>query len=432
MRKILAVALAISLLIGAILLPYARARPATPEQIEDIKNYEIRVDYIRASGDYEYGVSVGERYGFLFKLVLPILVPVVEELMGIPTPSPEHTRYLEDYYPGQFERLDGIESVTKVKPEQLIVLGLGLESSFGRGMGCTTSASAPPATVGDEVLLSWNIDLFYLLKTVLRDITSDPEFDVLEIFDMPLLFVRDIEGHNKVFCIGFPGVLELPLLNDRGLAFVSNAVPLDEEGPGLSHLELLNKAMDECTTVQEAVRILEESPRFTTSGSDLANLNYLFGDANGGIASVEATHRYFAVRYGSETGGVLAQANHHQWLDWRKTQPSWAEKKAYSMRGSWMRATRMWDLLIENKGEIDLNKVMAFTADTANGPEPGVGGINSISRHGERDSPRKAGTCMAFVIQPKERMIWFCGAHPDEAPYVKIDVGKLFEEEEGQ
>jgi hypothetical protein len=29
-------------------------------------------------------------------------------------------------------------------------------------------------------------------------------------------------------------------------------------------------------------------------------------------------------------------------------------------------------------------------------------------------------------------MIWFCGAHLDEAPYVKIDVGKLFEEEGGQ
>jgi hypothetical protein len=368
-------------------------------------------------------------YAMIFK-ILPTAVPIIEEMMEIPPVSPDHINYVENYYPSMLERLKGIEKSTRVKSEQLLVLGFILETLLGNGFGCTTSASAPPATVDGEVFLSWNMDFYYLIKSFLPDIISDPEVDAPEIFGMPLFFIRDIEGHNKVFCLGLPGVLELPLLNDKGLAFVGNAVPLDDEGPGLSELELLNKIMDECSTVEEASRIMEESPRFTSSKSDLANLNYLFGDAQGGVASIEATHQYFAVKYGKETGGILAQANHHQWIDWRKTQPSWLEeKKPFAMKGTWTRSTRMWNLLIENKGEIDLEKAISFTADPANGPEPDKGGINSICRYGERDSPRKTGTCMAFIIQPKEKVVWYCGAHPDEAPYIRIDVEEYFAEE---
>jgi hypothetical protein len=36
---------------------------------------------------------------------------------------------------------------------------------------------------------------------------------------------------------------------------------------------------------------------------------------------------------------------------------------------------------------------------------------------------------MAFIIQPKEKVVWYCGAHPDEAPYIRIDVEEYFAEE---
>jgi hypothetical protein len=222
----------------------------------------------------------------------------------------------------------------------------------------------------------------------------------------------------------------MPLLNDKGLTFVGNAVAMKDEGPGLSNMEILNKIMDRCSTVREAAKIIESSPRFTSSEFGPCNMNYLLGDAKGEIASVEATHQYFAVKYGKETGGILAQVNHHQWLDYNKT-------GAYSPEdyvSSWTRGERMWELLRENKGEIDLELAMSFTADTANGQEPGVGGYESICRYKERVDPlshydpSREGTCFTFVIQPKEKIVWWCGAHPDEAPYIKIDLSEYLME----
>jgi hypothetical protein len=335
------------------------------------------------------------------------------------------------------ERLKGVQASTKVRPEQLILLGMAFNAFLGKaGAGCTGSASAPPATVGDEVFLTWNLDFSYKIKMILPDLISDPEVDKPEVLGMPLFFVRDIEGHNKVFCLGVPGVLELPLINDKGLAFVGNSVAMRDEGPGLSDIEILNKIMDDCSTVEEAKEIIEDSPRFTSSKMPLCNLNYLFGDAQGGVVSIEATHQHFAVKYGKETGGVLAQANHHQWLDCHETGAAGSNRAPQGYRSSWVRATRMWELLMENKGEIDLKKVMSFAADTANGPEPGKGGYDSICRYGPRDATelipyapalfQEDSTILSFVIQPKERIIWYCGAHPDEAPYMKIDVGEYF------
>jgi hypothetical protein len=411
--------------------------PLTEEQLEKIENYEIKVNYIKASSDFEYGKKAGRMYAPIIK-ILPSVAPMRLKMMDMPLPSPDHASYLEDNYPEMLERLDGIQASTKVKSEQLILLGMAFNAFLGKGgAGCTTSASAPPATVGEEVLLTWNLDFSYKYKTFLPDLISDPEVDKPEVLGMPLFFVRDIEGHNKVFCLGIPGVLEMPLINDKGLAFVGNSVAMRDEGPGLSDIEILNKIMDDCSTVEEAKEIIEDSPRFTSSKMSLCNLNYLFGDAQGGVASIEATHQHFAVKYGKETGGVLAQANHHQWLDYHETGAASSNRAPQGYRSSWVRATRMWELLMENKGEIDLKKVMSFAADTANGPEPGKGGYDSICRYGPRDATelipaaptlfQEDSTILSFVIQPKEKVVWYCGAHPDEAPYIKIDVGKYFD-----
>jgi hypothetical protein len=79
---------------------------------------------------------------------------------------------------------------------------------------------------------------------LLKDISSPPEVDAPILLGKSLFYIRDIAGHNKVFCLGIPGILELPLINDKGLAFVGNAVSVKDKGPGLSGIEILNKVMD--------------------------------------------------------------------------------------------------------------------------------------------------------------------------------------------
>ena len=401
----------------------------TPEQLEKIENYEIKVGYIEASSDYEYGLKLGQRYKEVIESLPNLPGRSILKSMCLNMLSENHCKYLQEYYPARYERLRGIEDGAGINLKKLISEINSTIWSEGEP-GCTTSASAPPATVGNEVFLTWNLDHSYDAKKIFTDIISSPEVDAPEVSGLPLFYVRDIEGYNKVFVfsLGTLGITEMPLINDKGLAFVANSCKIKDEGPGLPALELVNKVMDECSTVEEAVKIIENSPRFASSKFGSTNINYLFADAQGKIASIETSHQYFAVKYGRETGGVLAQANHHQWLDYNKT----GAYRPSDYVSSWTRAERMWELLRENKGEIDLEKAMSFTADTANGPEPGVGGYASICRYKERVDPKshfdssRGGTCFAFVIQPREKIVWWCGAHPDEAPYMKIDAGAVF------
>jgi Acyl-coenzyme A:6-aminopenicillanic acid acyl-transferase. len=206
------------------------------------------------------------------------------------------------------------------------------------------------------------------------------------------------------------------LMNDKGLAAVINACWVrEEEGGGLTRKERLSKVMETCSDVYQVVELLNSAPRFSKFGigeDRQHQWNYLFADVNEGIASVEATHNYFAVKYGKETGGILASGNHHQFLDYNIT-GSWSkERKPNGYKSSWIRTGRMWDLLRENHGEIDFEKVVSFTKDTANGSAPGIGGYDSICRYEERDMTEKCpgftpdtyekGTCRAMIIQPKE------------------------------
>jgi hypothetical protein len=405
------------------------------EIIEKVKEYKLKIGYIKASSDYEYGKKAGTVNPDITRMIYDTFSKMLKNL-GIPPVSPDHVSILAKNYPEYFQRLKGVQESTGISVSKLILIG----SAMSSGIGCTTSASAPPATVEGQVFLTWNVDFSYRFKQMLTDIVSAPEISAPEIKGMPIFFVRDIESHNKLFCLGIPGVLEVPILNDRWLSLVGNAVSTTDDGPGLSSFELLNKVMDRCSTVEEAVDMLENSPRFSSSAVSFANLNYLFADAQGAIASVEATHKYFAVKYGKDTNGIIGQANHHQWLDSKisggpskERQPK-GYNKSINKTCSYIRAARMWNLLEQNAGKIDLETVMSFTADTANGPEPGKGGYYSICRYGPRDTEEKipgdpdVGTLVAFVTQPKKRIVWYCGAHPDEAPYVMIDVAEIFGE----
>ena len=115
----------------------------------------------------------------------------------------------------------------------------------------------------------------------------------------------------------------------------------------------------------------------------------------------------------------------------------------------------MWELLRENYGNIDLEKVKSFTADRENGVQVGPikqGGYHSICKNefpfgwidyyigsltGEYKKMGKPAavwdyiifgpdeTCYALIIQPKERIIWWASGHPSVFPYLPIYCAPL-------
>ena len=289
-----------------------------------------------------------------------------------------------------------------IQIRELIAISLGI-----RLIGpCTTAAAAPPATIDDEVYLSWNVDVPYILEKIIGYV--------------PLVMIS-IPGRYKYVTFGIPIIAGFGLLNEKGLACVANAVTMTDSGPGLPYVWINNLAMERCKTAREAAEFAKGTPRLAFSIETpiigqvtfYQNLNLLFADANGGIAAVEASHNYFAANYGispNNKTGIQAQSNVHQYID-ENLSGNLHYREDKRMVGSYMRLKRCWELLEKNYGSIDLEIIKSimrdhaqeFPADYTGDPKYG----ESICNH-----RFDYGTICSIIIQPKEYIIWRCIGSP--------------------
>jgi len=387
-----------------------------------------KADAAISNPNYTYGFNLGKNLEDVYWNTIEVLWEF-SDAIGMNkeealSSASSHVEILEEWYPEHLLRLKGLSQALDMPLVEVVAASIYMPSFLLRG--CTTSVSAPPATQDGQVYLSWNVDIWATLKLLVTGM------------DLPLFTVTDIPGHNKYITFGIPLMAGIGVLNDKGLALVGNAVLVGDEGDGLTALEIPNMVMERCSTAEEAAKLIESLERFSSSSFSLFNLNYLFADAEGGIASIEATHNYFAVNCGED--GILAQANHHQWLDRSLTGAPGSGPDGYP--SSWIRAERMRELLRENHGSIDLEKVKSFTADIENGVEIGSlrqGGYNSISRtmfplgwldyyqgsltgkYMHEGKPAVLAdlvilgpdqTNVALIIEPKDKIIWWCPGWP--------------------
>jgi hypothetical protein len=410
--------------------------------------------------DYQYGYELGESYKDVYLTViqgfweLPLEINEEEAM----TKAAAHVEFLEEEWPEQLSRYEGLADALEMDLLKVVATAMHMPSFLFKG--CTTGASAPPATKDGQVYLSWNLDimsLWWVFK---------------QIMTFPLLSVTAIPGKYKYITFGFPLIAGIGLLNEKGLALVGNACATGDCGDGLTALEIPNMAMERCSNVQEVAELIESVERFSSSAFSLFNMNYLWADAQGGICTVEATHNFFKAAFSEPNEnhmeydhandqivmkpgmpGILGQANHHQYLLYEQTGAPSPGPDGYP--SSWVRAGRMWELLRENYGNIDLEKVKSFTADRENGVQVGPfkqGGYNSICRtelpFGVTDYyigsitgkymhdglPAIVGdlvilgpdtTDWALIIQPKERIIWWAAGWPSVFPYWPIYCAEL-------
>ncbi len=405
---------------------------------------------------YDYGFATGMENTVIYDAIMQML-NLSEKRDAFVARARAHAEYLEKDHPEIYRRYYGLAQSLSTDVSEVVALSLFLPVILFRG--CTTSASAPPAT-DDGVYLSWNLDLW-------------PLWGLKQVITFPPFSVVSIPGKNRYMVFGIPLVAGIGLLNDKGLALVGNACGTTDDGEGLTVLEISTLVMEECSNVEEAAGLIEGLDRFSSSGFSLFNMNYLLADAEGGICSIEATHNYFHAAFGGQNEshlewankellevegreGVLSQGNHHQYLDFNKTGAPSPGPEGYE--SSWIRTNRMWDLLRENYGDIDLEKAMSFTKDRANGVSVGPfeqGGFNSICRTefplgyidyylGSLSGKYIAGgtsawahdmyvlgpdqTDWAFVIEPQERVIWWAAGWPTLFDYRPIHCGELLGE----
>ena len=89
-----------------------------------------------------------------------------------------------------------------------------------------------------------------------------------------------------------------------------------QESRGLG--DVYKRQMESQSTVDGAVSVWNDNPREVVPGLAIAiimNANNIFADMNGDAVVIEHSHNHMAVENAADHGGVLASANHHQFLD---------------------------------------------------------------------------------------------------------------------
>jgi len=298
-----------------------------------------------ADNDYSYGFLSGKRYERLHRRLFSITKPLSAAALQ------RRKEALELYYPEGLERLQGLSRATGVEMSRI------LSTSPGNPLpapGCTNFAAVPPATPDNQVYLSWNLDL--------------PASYGFSMGRFPF-HVRKIRDYHPYLCLGLPlGVamgFGFGVMNSEGLCSAMNAVGMTDGGYGLTYFELNNMFMERCSTVCEAIEILKNNPRFVAPGQAsniLLNANLLLADAKGDAALVEYSHHHIEVTRASAHEGILASANHHQFIDRAKT-GSVTPVDEELIAGSYARLSRMWELLRVYHGSINPRVAQTITSD---------------------------------------------------------------------
>lgn len=204
---------------------------------------------------------------------------------------------------------------------------------------CTNFGAVGDATEDGSSMLSWNLDLPPYFRPMLGRFP---------------LFVRDLDGTIPYVCMGVPALMAIGVMNAEGLGCVVNAVGLTDAGVGLSAYELNNKAMETCSTVDEAAKVYSDGPRGSIEARTvglLMNFNTIWTDRERNLSVFEYSHNHFH-REDATARGAVASANHHQFLS-RDLSGSFDPSTQELISGSYSRLARMYALLEEFRGRLN-------------------------------------------------------------------------------
>ena len=398
----------------------------------------------KLSADYNYGFSLGEEFGDLYKTVDTTFwekTNGIWERTALIEKAEKHIEMLKEYYPQRLERLSGLSDALGIPLVDIVAITMFLPSLTR--MGCTTTALAPPATNDGQIYTSWNMDVLDPLLLI----------GIPSRIPLPanlVLFVQDIPGYNKCVVLGIPLIFGIDLLNDKGLTYVANAIGMtDGSDEGLTDFELNNLAMETCSSVDDVVALYERTPKYSCAGYSAGifmNMNTIWTDPSGNMVGIEHSGHHMVTHYGKDH--ILASTNHHQYLDRSLSgSPTPLEQKAIA--GSYARLGRAWELLEDNCGEIDLDFMKSFTADHERNytllrefgdyREDKPVDDDTICCHywnmpgylmnrdiGSATDCFLAGTTIfSIIMQPDEFTIWFCPGRPCTFPYIPLYFADL-------
>jgi isopenicillin-N N-acyltransferase like protein len=249
---------------------------------------------------------------------------------------------------------------------------------------CSAFACVPSPGQNDPVLVGQNWDwLLHSARTLV----------VLE--------VRQDEGPDFVTVVE-AGLLAKTGMNAAGLGLVTNALVTDADvgEPGLPYHVLLRAVLD-CTTVTDALEVLQAGPRSSSA-------NYLIAQAGGAALDIEAAPGDFTRLYPVyPEDGVLRHTNHFL----GDIQPT--DLSLWAMPSSVVRLQRLRAAATART----LDDFGVLLADHADYP-------HSICAHPDPAAhPCEQGATIASVLMDlTARRIWLAAGNPCQVPFEQLDI----------
>jgi len=249
---------------------------------------------------------------------------------------------------------------------------------------CSAFASVPAPGQQDPVLIGQNWDwLLHSAQTLV----------VLE--------VRQDEGPDFVTVVE-AGLLAKTGMNAAGLGLVTNALVTDADvgEPGLPYHVLLRAVLD-CTTITDALEVLQAGPRSSSA-------NYLIAQAGGAALNIEAAPGDFTRLYPVyPEDGVLRHTNHFL----AGIHP--ADLALWAMPSSVVRLQRLRAAAAART----LDDFGVLLADHADYP-------HSICAHPDPAAhPCEQGATIASVLMDlTARRIWLAAGNPCQVPFEQLAI----------
>lgn len=384
---------------------------------------------------FDYGFKTGKKYNQQFKLVNILSNFLIKNKISN-SKIKDHIDFLKENYPFFLDELKGLSKSLNTNLGRIVGLQINLNKFLSTEFQhqCTATISTGKATNNNMTYLTQNIDnglnSFSKIITVvlLRFIILNPSI------------VRMNTLRYKYVYLGIPILWEFPLMNEMGLGFGGNGIPLTEnksriidEGSGISTAMLERLTMMTCKNVSEVAELWKSSER--ASGNNRAYPHHWDGsvsmwcDRDGGILSIEQTHSYIITVFGNSTEitgdpeDILYHANHHKWLSPNLTGSLLPDE----YKSSVFRDKRAGELLIENYGNITLDVCKQITRDYKGGSNPYKHDSYDICR--VPDKNQSSMTVFSWIINPQTFTLYFTRGPPHHYRFIKRDYSNIFEKE---
>ena len=200
------------------------------------------------------------------------------------------------------------------------------------------------------------------------------------------VFVYHPEGRYQFVSIGWPGMIGvLSGMNEHGLALANMEVARLPRLPGAMPYTLLYRTvLERCKTVNEAIELIEQTPRQTAN-------NLMLMDAAGDRAVVEITPQSVVVRR-ALAAEPLISTNHQRGTDCDTAGRCW-------------RYDRLHDAGETSFGKIGLKDLESMLAEVSPGKQ----------------------TLQSMVFEPTNRTIYLAtGANATKGTYYEVDLNEYF------